>query len=81
MQNGTLPESTTTHACDAGLPASSVKPKYKDKPTLLKWRTGSARTFRGPVVLGIRVGSQTAHQETDAIVGRGGSRTAPTKTI
>jgi hypothetical protein len=38
---------------DVILPASSVKPEYKGKPTLLKWLTGSARTF-GPVVLGTR---------------------------
>ena len=37
---------------DIILPASSVKPEYKGKPTLLKWLTGSARTFRGPVVPG-----------------------------
>ena len=41
------------------LPASSVKPEYKGKPTLLKWLTGSGRTFRGPVVLGIRDVSRT----------------------
>ena len=44
---------------DIILPASSVKPEYKGKPTLLKWLTGSARTFRGPVVLGIRDVSRT----------------------
>jgi hypothetical protein len=36
-----------------------VKPEHKGKPTLLKWLTGSARTFRGPVVLGIRDVSRT----------------------
>jgi hypothetical protein len=59
LQNGTLPESITTHAYDARLPASSVKPEYKGKPTLLNWLTGSARTFRCPVVLGIRDVSRT----------------------
>ncbi len=44
---------------DIILPASSVKPEYKGKPTLLKWLTSSARTFRGPVVLGIRDVSRT----------------------
>jgi hypothetical protein len=44
---------------DIILPASAVKPEYKGKPTLLKWLTGSARTFRGPVVLGIRDVSRT----------------------
>jgi hypothetical protein len=54
-----------------------VKPKYKGKPTLLKWLTGSARTFRGPVVLGIRDISRTlefrasytlvGHAPTDSI--------------
>jgi len=39
---------------DIILPASSGKPEYKGKPTLLKWLTGSARTFRGPVMLGRR---------------------------
>jgi hypothetical protein len=39
---------------DVILPASSVKPEYKGKPTLLRWLTGSARTFRGAVVLGTR---------------------------
>jgi len=36
------------------LPQSSVKPEYKGAPKLLRWLTGGARTFRGPVVLGIR---------------------------
>ena len=44
---------------DIILPASSVKPEYKGKPTILKWLTGSARTFRGPIVLGIRDVSRT----------------------
>ena len=38
---------------DIILPASSAKPEYKGKPTLLKWLTGAARTFRGPVGLGM----------------------------
>ena len=36
------------------LPQSSVKPEYKAAPKILRWLTGGARTFRGPVVLGIR---------------------------
>jgi hypothetical protein len=32
---------------DIVLLASSVKPEYKGKPTLLKWLTGSAGTFFG----------------------------------
>ena len=39
---------------DIILPVSSVKPEYKGKPAIIRWLTGSARTFRGPVVLGIR---------------------------
>ena len=39
---------------DIILPASSVKPEYKGKPAFIRWLTGSARSFRGPVVLGIR---------------------------
>ena len=39
---------------DMILPASSVKPEYKGKPAILRWLTARARTFRGPVVLGIR---------------------------
>jgi hypothetical protein len=39
---------------DIILPASSVKPEYKGKPTLLKWLTGSARAFRGPLEVGGR---------------------------
>src|SRR6516225_4819021 len=39
---------------DIILPASSVKPEYKGPSRLVRWLTGGARTFRGPVVLGIR---------------------------
>src|SRR5436309_3246457 len=39
---------------DIILPQSSVKPEYKGPSRLLRWLIGSARTFRGPVVLGIR---------------------------
>ena len=38
---------------DIILPASSVKPEYTGRPTLLKWLTGAARTFRGHVGLGM----------------------------
>lgn len=39
---------------DIILPQSSVKPEYKGPSRLLRWLIGSAKTFRGPVVLGIR---------------------------
>jgi hypothetical protein len=39
---------------DIILPASSLKPEYKGPSKLVRWLTGGARTFRGPVVLGIR---------------------------
>jgi len=39
---------------DVILPESSVKPEYKGTPRIIRWLTGSVRTFRGPVVLGIR---------------------------
>jgi hypothetical protein len=39
---------------DIILPQSSLKPQYKGPSRLLRWLVGSAKTFRGPVVLGIR---------------------------
>jgi len=39
---------------DIILPQSSLKPQYKGPSKLLRWLVGSAKTFRGPVVLGIR---------------------------
>jgi len=39
---------------DIILPQSSVKPEYKGPSRLLRWLIGGAKTFRGPVVLGIR---------------------------
>lgn len=39
---------------DIVLPSSSVKPDYKGPSRLVRWIKGSARTFTGPVVLGIR---------------------------
>ena len=55
---------TVAERLDADMipPASSVKPEYKGEPTILKWLTGSARTFRGPVVLGIRDVSRFARR-------------------
>ena len=39
---------------DIILPQSSVKPEYKGPSRLLRWLVGSAKTFTGPIVLGIR---------------------------
>lgn len=39
---------------DIILPQSSVKPEYKGPSKLLRWLVGSAKTFTGPIVLGIR---------------------------
>ena len=39
---------------DIILPQSSLKPQYKGPSRLLRWLIGSAKMFRGPVVLGIR---------------------------
>ena len=39
---------------DIILPQSSVKPAYIGPSRLLRWLIGGAKTFRGPVVLGIR---------------------------
>lgn len=39
---------------DVILPVSSVKPEFQGPSRLMRWLVGSAKTFRGPAVLGIR---------------------------